>query len=119
MLSFTVAVYIAVAFLGIYLFTKLFSKNPSKFIIGIIHGSLGLFGIACLIFYVSFSGAESPAISILLFCRSAFCRRWNAYCKNDKEKISFMDSINSYSICSNRNLLPYNLLGKMNTNLIY
>ncbi|MBK7447344.1 MAG: hypothetical protein IPJ45_15275 [Ignavibacteria bacterium] len=72
MLSFTVAVYITVALLGIYLFTKLFSKNPSKFIIGIIHGSLGLFGIACLIFYVSFSGADSPAISILLFVAALF-----------------------------------------------
>ncbi len=74
MLNFTVAVYVAVALLGIYLFSKLFSANPSKFIIGIIHGSLGLFGIACLIFYVSFSkgDSDSPAISILLFVAALF-----------------------------------------------
>ena len=72
MLTFILIVYAAVAFLGIYLFLKLFSANPSRFIIGIIHGSLGLFGIACLIFYVSFSKGDSPALSILLFVGALF-----------------------------------------------
>ncbi|MBS1552477.1 MAG: hypothetical protein JST15_10480 [Bacteroidetes bacterium] len=72
MLTFIVIVYTVVAFIGIYLFSKLFSATPPKFIVGIIHGSLGLFGIACLIFYVSFSKGDSPAVSVLLFVSALF-----------------------------------------------
>lgn len=67
MLTFIVIVYIFVAAVGVYLFAKLFSKTSPKMIIGIIHGAVGLFGIGCLIFYVSFSKSETPAVSILLF----------------------------------------------------
>ena len=71
MLTFAVTIYFKVALIGIYLFTKLFSKNPPKMLVGIIHGALGLFGIGLLIFYISFSKGDTPVESVLLFL-SAF-----------------------------------------------
>lgn len=67
MLSFIIIVYSIVAILGIYLFAKLNSKSSPKMIVGIIHGSIGLIGIALLIFYISFAKGDTPYWSVLLF----------------------------------------------------
>ncbi|HMS63970.1 MAG TPA: hypothetical protein PKD83_01810 [Ignavibacteria bacterium] len=67
MLTFIVIVYLIVAAIGIYLFAKLFTSESPKMVVGIIHGSLGLFGIACLIFYISFAKGDTPYWSVLLF----------------------------------------------------
>lgn len=67
MLTFIVIIYSIVAIIGLYLFVKLFSKSSPKMIIGIIHGSIGLIGIALLIFYISFAKGDTPYWSVLLF----------------------------------------------------
>jgi tellurite resistance protein TehA-like permease len=72
MLTFILILYFVVASIGIYLFTKLFSKNPPKLLIGIIHGMLGLFGISFLIIYTSFKQGDTPVISILIFVVAFF-----------------------------------------------
>ncbi len=58
--------------MGLYLLIKLLSKNPSKLLVGIIHGLLGLFGISFLIIYTSFKQGDSPVASILLFVIAFF-----------------------------------------------
>ncbi|MEO7357209.1 MAG: hypothetical protein ABIY50_06825 [Ignavibacteria bacterium] len=72
MLTFIVIVYFLTAAIGIYLFIKLFSNTKRKLVIGIIHGSLGLFGLACLLFYISFSKGDSPVESFLLILFALF-----------------------------------------------
>lgn len=67
MLTFIVIVYFIVAAIGIYLLYKFFTNESPKMITGIIHGSIGLFGIACLIFYISFAKGDTPYWSVLLF----------------------------------------------------
>lgn len=67
MLTLSIILYSIVAIIGVYLFIKLFSKTPSKLVIGIIHGALGLLGIAFLIIYTSFTESRAPVESILLF----------------------------------------------------
>ncbi|MEO8665681.1 MAG: hypothetical protein ABI462_09310 [Ignavibacteria bacterium] len=72
MLTFIIVLYSIVALIGIYLFTKLFLNKPSKLLVGIIHGLLGLFGISFLIIYTSFLPGDTPAVSILLFVAAFF-----------------------------------------------
>ena len=72
MLTFIVIVYLIVAAIGLYMFAKLFSKTRRKLVIGIIHGSLGLFGLACLIFYISLGKGETPVESFLLLLLALF-----------------------------------------------
>ncbi len=67
-----IILYFIVASIGIYLFTKLYSKKPAKLQIGVIHGMLGLFGISLLIIYTSFLPGDTPYISILLFVVAFF-----------------------------------------------
>ncbi|MEZ4823259.1 MAG: hypothetical protein R2942_12960 [Ignavibacteria bacterium] len=59
MLYFILILYFSVAMLGIFLFVKLYSKNPPKLVTGIIHGSLGLLGLA-LIIDMSFQKGDVP-----------------------------------------------------------
>ncbi|MDQ3019177.1 MAG: hypothetical protein M3R36_01190 [Bacteroidota bacterium] len=77
MLIFIIILYLVVASIGIYLFSKIFSKTPSKIsspkiVLGVIHGILGLFGISLLIIYTSFQQGETPYVSILLFVLAFF-----------------------------------------------
>ncbi len=72
MLTFIVVLYLIVASMGLYLLIKLFSKNRSKLVVGIIHGLLGLFGISFLIIYTSFKQGNTPVVSILLFVLAFF-----------------------------------------------
>ncbi len=72
MLTFCVILYFIVASIGIYLFTKLFSGKPPKMLVGVIHGALGLSGIALLIAYTSFQQGDTPVISILCFVMALF-----------------------------------------------
>jgi peptidoglycan/LPS O-acetylase OafA/YrhL len=64
--------YIAAGLIGVYLFTKLFSPNPSKLIVGIIHGAMGLAGLGMFVFYISFQKGESPVIPFLLILVAFF-----------------------------------------------
>ena len=72
MLTFIVVQYSVVALMGIYLLIRLFSNKPSKLLVGIIHGLLGLFGVSFLIIYTSFKQGDTPVISILLFVVAFF-----------------------------------------------
>lgn len=72
MLLFIIILYIAVASIGIYLFTKLLSGKTHKTVIGVVHGILGLFGISLLIIYTSFLPGDTPVNSILLFVLAFF-----------------------------------------------
>lgn len=72
MLKFIIVLYIIVALIGIYLFTKLFSKTSPKMTVGVIHGILGLFGISLLIIYTSFLEGDTPYLSILFFVMAFF-----------------------------------------------
>lgn len=67
MLVFIIIVYLVVAVVGIYMLSLKLSGKYPKLLTGIIHGALGLFGIACMIFYISFLKEDSPFMSILLF----------------------------------------------------
>lgn len=72
MLIFIIILYLVVASIGIYLFSKQFSKTRPKLLIGIIHGILGLLGISLLIMYTSFLKGDTPYVSILLFVLAFF-----------------------------------------------
>lgn len=72
MLTFIVIFYLIVASMGVYLLIKLYSKEPSKLVVGVIHGLLGLFGISFLIIYTSFLKGDTPFIPILLFVAAFF-----------------------------------------------
>lgn len=60
-------VYITVALLGIYLLLSVLLKRRVRLLTGIIHGVLGLAGIALLITRVSFSEENANVTAILLF----------------------------------------------------
>jgi hypothetical protein len=66
-LVFIIIFYTVVGLAGIYFLVRLLSGNPVKIIAGVIHGSLGLIGIAILITYISFSENVSVVPSIILF----------------------------------------------------
>lgn len=72
MLTFIVILYLIVASIGLYMLVKLFSKTRRKLVVGIIHGSLGLFGLACLIFYISFGKGDTPFESFLILLLALF-----------------------------------------------
>lgn len=67
MLTIAVGLYTIVALIGIYLLVRLFSRTPPKYMIGIIHGAIGLGGIGLLIIYISFKQGDTPYLSILFF----------------------------------------------------
>ncbi len=72
MLNFILVLYISVAFLGVYLVIKIFSSEPPKLLTGIIHGSLGLLGLAFLIGYISFQKGESPVYAFFFLLTAFF-----------------------------------------------
>jgi peptidoglycan/LPS O-acetylase OafA/YrhL len=56
----------------LYLFIKLFSKTRSKFVVGVIHGALGLAGLGVIIIYISFQKGDTPIISFLFLLMAFF-----------------------------------------------
>ncbi|HMQ67874.1 MAG TPA: hypothetical protein PKA90_02065 [Ignavibacteria bacterium] len=60
MLNFILILYFSVAMLGIFLLIRLYSKKPARLVTGIIHGSLGLLGLALFIGYMSFQKGDVP-----------------------------------------------------------
>lgn len=72
MLILIIIQYIIVALIGVYLLIKLFSKTPSKFTVGVVHGALGLLGLAFIIIFISFSKGDTPVISFLFLLMAFF-----------------------------------------------
>ncbi|MBS1517689.1 MAG: hypothetical protein JSS91_06350 [Bacteroidetes bacterium] len=72
MLTVIVIFYSIVVLMGLFLFINLFTSKKIDMLVGIVHGSLGLIGIAMLIFYISFISGDSPYLTILLFVTALF-----------------------------------------------
>jgi hypothetical protein len=67
MLNIITVIYIAVALIGIFMFISMLMKKKLSLIVGIIHGVLGLAGIALLIIVSSYASSEGPSEVIIIF----------------------------------------------------
>jgi predicted neutral ceramidase superfamily lipid hydrolase len=67
MLNIITVIYIAVALIGIFMFISILMKKKLSLIVGIIHGVLGLAGIALLIIVSSYASSEGPSEVIIIF----------------------------------------------------
>lgn len=72
MLLFVIIQYLIVAVIGVYLLVKLFSKSRAKFIVGVVHGALGLLGLAFIIILISFQKGDTPIVSFLFLLMAFF-----------------------------------------------
>lgn len=72
MLLFILILYSVVALLGIFMLSKIISSNTPKLLTGIIHGSLGLAGLAFIIGYISFQSGEVPVYGFLFLLTAFF-----------------------------------------------
>lgn len=71
-LSFIVIYYVIVGTFGIYLLIRLHSQKPVEMMTGIIHGAMGLLGLAFIIMYISFQKNETPIVAFLLLLMAFF-----------------------------------------------
>jgi hypothetical protein len=68
MLNFITVLYVIVALMGIFMFSAMLFKKKLSLIVGILHGLLGLAGIAMLIILSSYTSSHGPSeVIILLF----------------------------------------------------
>jgi hypothetical protein len=86
MLTIIVILYTLVAIGGMYFLYRFLSGNPVKITYGVIHGSVGLVGIALLITYISFTENTSVVPSILLFLAAFLIGGGMIFQRADKKK---------------------------------
>lgn len=72
MLYLILILYLTVGLIGVFLLTKVISSKPPKLLTGVIHGSLGLLGLALIIGYISFQKGESPVYGFFFLLTAFF-----------------------------------------------